>query len=163
VTNQETAPSNSASNPLIRARGAYNGVVASVARFQWLALLLARIVVARVFFMSGLTKWNGLTIRDDTYYLFAYEYFGDYNLPEAATNLFAVGAAFAEIILPVLLVLGLFTRASALALLAMTLVIQIFVYPDAWWNVHAWWTAVLVILVAYGAGAASVDRRVGLH
>lgn len=144
------------------ARGAYNGVAANANRFQWLALLLARIVVARVFFLSGLTKWNGLTIRDDTYYLFADEYFGKYGLPETATNVFAIGAAFAEIVLPVLLVVGLFTRASALGLLVMTLVIQIFVYPDAWWNVHAWWTSVLVILVAYGAGAASLDRRIGL-
>jgi putative oxidoreductase len=60
--------------------------------------------------------------------------------------------------LPILLALGLFTRLSAFVLLAMTIVIQIFVYPDAWWTAHAYWAALLVILIARGPGAISLDR-----
>ncbi|WP_245300251.1 DoxX family protein [Methylocystis bryophila] len=53
--------------------------------------------------------------------------------------------------------LGFLTRLSALGLLAMTMVIQIFVYPDAWWTVHAYWVALLVVLIARGPGAISLD------
>ena len=125
---------------------------------QPLALLGARLLVARVFLLSGLTKWNGLTIRDDTFYLFADEYFAKYALPSGVTNTFAVMSAVAEIVLPALLIFGLFTRIGALGLLVMTGVIQVFVYPDAWWNVHAWWMVVLLVLIAFGPGAWSADR-----
>jgi putative oxidoreductase len=60
-----------------------------------------------------------------------------------------------------LLVLGLFTRLSALALLGMTAVIQIFVYPGAW-STHLTWAALLLYLVARGGGAVSLDRAFGL-
>ena len=60
------------------------------------------------------------------------------------------------------LALGLFTRYAALALLGMTLVIQIFVYPDAW-PTHLSWSGLLLPLVALGGGKASLDRvfRIG--
>jgi len=58
---------------------------------------------------------------------------------------------------PILLVLGLLTRSSATALLAMTLVIEIFVYPDAW-PTHLSWAGLLLPLIAYGGGAWSLDR-----
>jgi putative oxidoreductase len=129
---------------------------------QPIALLGGRLLVARAFLLSGLTKWNGLSINESTFTLFQEEFFGKYNLPDGLVNLFAVGAAVGEIVLPLLLAMGLFTRWSALGLLAMTLVIQVFVYPDAWWNVHAWWTAVLVLIIAFGPGALSADRALGL-
>ncbi len=66
-------------------------------------------------------------------------------------------AAYAEHLFPVLLVLGLFTRASGLALLGMTAVIQIFVYPQAW-PTHLSWAALMLYLMAHGAGRWSVDR-----
>ncbi len=63
---------------------------------------------------------------------------------------------------PLLLVLGIATRASALALLAMTLVIEVFVYPEAW-PTHLSWAAPLLLLAARGGGAWSFDRAFGLR
>jgi putative oxidoreductase len=123
-----------------------------------LALAAARLLVARVFLLSGLTKWDGLTIRDDAFYLFADEYFAKYALAPAVTNAFAIAAAIGEIVLPTLLILGLLTRFAALGLLAMTTVIQVFVYPEAWWTAHAWWAVVLAAIIAMGPGAWSADR-----
>jgi putative oxidoreductase len=51
----------------------------------------------------------------------------------------------------------LFTRISALALLGMTAVIQIFVYPDAW-STHLSWGGLLLLLLARGGGGWSIDR-----
>lgn len=151
-----------AKGPVAAAKVIYQQAARAAGKLDWLGLLGARLLAARVFLLSGLTKWNGLTIRDDTFYLFADEYFARYALPTPLINTFAVASAVAEIVLPVLLILGLFTRAAALGLLVMTLVIQIFVYPDAWWNVHAWWTVVLVLILVHGPGAASLDRRLKL-
>jgi putative oxidoreductase len=147
---------------LASAMGLYASFAQAASSLKWLGLLGARLLVARVFLLSGLTKWDGLAIREDTFYLFADEYFAKYALPSPLINTFAVAASIAEIALPVLLILGLFTRAAAFGLLMMTLVIQTFVYPDAWWNVHAWWAAVLVVLITHGPGAASLDRRLKL-
>ena len=91
-------------------------------------LLVQRLGVAAVFFQSGRTKVEGLfTIPETTVELFRSEYALPLLPPEVAATL----AAGAEHLFPVLLVLGLFTRLSAAALLGMTLVIQVFVYPDA--------------------------------
>ena len=78
--------------------------------------------------------------------------------PEFAAHL----AAYAEHLFPLLLVAGLFTRLSALALLGMTAVIQIFVYPDAW-PTHLSWAALLLYLAGRGGGPLSIDRLVGLE
>lgn len=139
-------------------RGAYAACAGGADTLRPVALLAARLLVARVFLLSGLTKWSGLTIRDDAFYLFADEYFAKYALPQALTNTFTVAAAIGEILLPSLLIVGLFTRFAALGLLVMTTVIQVFVYPDAWWTVHAWWAVVLVAMIAMGPGAWSADR-----
>lgn len=56
-------------------------------------------------------------------------------------------ATYAEHLFPILLVLGLFTRVAALALLGMTLVIEVFVYPDAW-STHLSWAGLLLPLIA---------------
>lgn len=104
--------------------------------------------------MSGRTKVEGvLTLTEGSYELFRSEYKLPLVQPEIAAHL----AAYAEHLFPLLLVLGLFTRLSALALLGMTLVIQIFVYPDAW-PTHLSWAALLIYLVARGGGALSLDR-----
>jgi putative oxidoreductase len=66
-------------------------------------------------------------------------------------------ATVSEHLFPILLVLGLFTRLSAAALLGMTMVIQIFVYPDAWWPVHSLWTALALVLIVQGGGFLSLD------
>ena len=124
-----------------------------------LLLLVARLGIAGVFFLSGRTKVEGvLSITDSTYELFRSEYALPLLPPEVAAHL----ATYAEHLFPLLLVLGLCTRLSALALLGMTLVIQVFVYPDAW-STHLSWAGLLLLLVGRGAGAWSLDSRLGLR
>lgn len=117
-------------------------------------LLVARLGVAAIFFLSGRTKVTGwLTITDSAYYLFD----TDYRLPFLAPRVAAHLATYSEHLFPVLLVLGLATRGAALALLGMTTVIEVFVYPDAW-PTHLSWAALLLPLIAKGGGALSLDR-----
>ncbi|AHE51968.1 DoxX family protein [Sphingomonas sanxanigenens] len=118
-----------------------------------LLLLVARLGIAAIFFLSGRTKVDGvLHITDSTYELFRSEYALPLIPPDAA----AIAATGAEHLFPLLLVAGLCTRLSALALLGMTATIQIFVYPDAW-PTHLSWTAILLPLIARGGGAWSLD------
>ena len=119
-----------------------------------LLLLIQRLGIAAVFFQSGRTKVEGLfTIPQTTVDLFELEY----ALPLLPPKLAAYLAAGAEHLFPVLLVLGLFTRLSAAALLGMTLVIQLFVYPDAW-PTHLSWAALMLPLIALGGGRFALDR-----
>ena len=120
--------------------------------------LVARVGIGAVFFYSGRTKVEGvLNVTDSAVALFADEY----RLPLLPPELGAHLAAYAEHLFPLLLVFGLLTRISALALLGMTAVIQIFVYPDAW-PTHLSWAALLLLLVGRGGGAWSLDRALGL-
>ena len=117
-------------------------------------LLVARLGIASIFFLSGRTKVDGLlTITDGTYELFR----TDYKLPLVPPEIAAHAATYSEHLFPILLVLGLFTRPAALALLGMTMVIEIFVYPDAW-PTHLSWIALQLPLVVRGAGKWSLDR-----
>ena len=119
-----------------------------------LLLLVQRLAIAAVFFMSGRTKVDGLlTVNDSAFELFR----SDYALPFVRPEIAAYAATYSEHLFPVLLVLGLFTRASAGALLVMTLVIEIFVYPDAW-PTHLSWAGLLLPLIALGGGKLSLDR-----
>lgn len=120
--------------------------------------LTARIAVAVIFFLSARTKVDGLlSIKDSTYYLFSEEY----RLPLLTPEFAAQMATYAEHLFPILLVLGFLTRLSALALLGMTAVIQIFVYPDAW-PTHLSWAALMLYLIGRGAGAWSMDHFMGI-
>jgi len=122
-------------------------------------LLVARFAVAAVFFLSGRTKVDGLlTITDSTYELFRTEYALPVLDPVVAAHL----ATYSEHLFPALLVAGLFTRPAALALLGMTCVIQLFVYPDAW-STHLGWAALLLPLIALGGGRWSLDRLLGVE
>ena len=119
-----------------------------------LLLVVQRIGIAAIFFQSGRTKVEGLfTVPQTTIDLFELEY----ALPILSPKLAAYLAAGAEHLFPVLLVLGLFTRLSAAALLGMTLVIQLFVYPDAW-PTHLSWAGLLLPLIALGGGRFLLDR-----
>lgn len=121
--------------------------------------LVARLAIAGIFWMSGRTKIEGwLTVSDRAVLLFAEEYRVPLLSPVVAAHL----AAWAEHLFPVLLVLGLFTRVSAFALLVMTAVIQVFVYPDAW-PTHLSWAGLLLLLIARGAGSVSLDRMSGIR
>jgi putative oxidoreductase len=130
---------------------------------RWIALdlvlLASRIGIGAVFFQSGRTKVEGLlSVTDGAVGLFRDEY----RLPLVEPALAAHAAAYAEHLLPLLLVLGLGTRLAALGLLGMTLVIQVFVYPDAW-PTHLSWAAPLLLLAGRGGGLVSVDRGLGLR
>lgn len=116
-------------------------------------LLIARVGVAAVFFLSGRTKVTGfMTLKPSTYELFRTEY----ALPLIPYDIAAHLATLAEHTFPVLLVLGLFSRFAATGLLFMTLVIEIFVYPDAW-PTHLIWGGLLLLIIARGAGRWSLD------
>ena len=125
---------------------------------RWLgpvALLVLRLPIAIVFWRSGRAKvegWNIFSVRDSQYFLFREEF--GMPLPELTAHLTAI----AEHILPILLVLGLFTRLSALGMFIMTMVIQFFVFPDAWLGAHMFWAAILFAVVALGPGPVSLDR-----
>ncbi len=154
----------STSNPVAAEQGLlgrWNGVAALLSRLinHDLLAIAARLSIAAVFFYSGRTKVEGfLTLTDSAIDLFRTEYKLPLIPPEIAAHL----AAYAEHFFPMLLVLGLFTRLSALSLLGMTLVIQIFVYPDAW-PTHLSWAAILLYLAGRGAGRLSLDRAFGIH
>ena len=140
---------------LVGVRGRWNHVVAALTR--WVShdvlALIARVSIGAIFFLSARTKVDGvLQVTDSTVFLFSEEYRLPLLPPELAAHL----ATYAEHFLSVLLVLGLFTRLSALGLLGMTLVIQVFVYPEAW-PTHLSWAGLLLYLVGRGAGVASVD------
>src|SRR5579871_4724117 len=150
-------------------RGA--GVVAvfqrAIARLAWLAGLvappLARIALAVPFFRSGLTKWSGfLTLSPAADYLFEEQFklhwFGRaYDFP--APDILAYLDGVAEVVLPVLLVIGLGTRLSALGLLLMTGVIQLTV-PSAWATFHILWAALAVAIMAMGPSPLSLDHAI---
>jgi len=70
-------------------------------------------------------------------------------------------AAYSEHLFSLLLVLGLFTRFSALALLGMTLVIEVFVYPDAW-PTHLSWAGLMLYMLGRGGGFFSLDHKLGI-
>lgn len=129
--------------------------------------LVARFSIAAVFWNSGQTKVEGLAIdivqgefslglprmSDTAVALFRDEY----KLPLLSPEMAAPMAAIAEHVFPALILVGLATRLSSLALLGMTLVIQVFVYPGAY-ATHGTWAAVLLYLMARGAGALSMDN-----
>lgn len=119
-----------------------------------LIALVARAAIAGIFWHSGRTKVEGwLQLTDTTFLLFR----EDYALPLIPPVWAAYAATWAEHLFPVLLVLGLATRLSATALLAMTAVIQVFVYPAAW-PTHLSWAAPLLYLLGRGAGRVSLDH-----
>ena len=121
-----------------------------------LLLLVARLGVAAVFFMSGRTKIEDgtwLTLSDGAFELFRTDYALPFIPPVPATY----AATTAEHLFPILLTLGLFTRFSACGLLVMTAVIEIFVYPDAW-PTHLSWAGLLLPLIALGGGKISLDK-----
>lgn len=125
---------------------------------QDLVALAARLFPAVVFWQSARTKVEGFTIKDSTFFLFEHVY----ALPVIPPAWAAVLATIAEHVLPVLLVLGLLARVSALGLLVMTAVIQIFVFPDAWVT-HGLWAAALLVVLAQGPGRLSLDHLAGLE
>ena len=132
-----------------------------------LLAFVARFSIAAVFWKSGQTKVQGFAIdivnreftlgwprlSDSVVDLFRDEY----HLPLVPPEIAATMAATAEHLFPILILFGFATRLSALALLGMTMTIQLFVYPDAY-PTHGTWAAVLLYLMVHGPGKLSVDH-----
>jgi putative oxidoreductase len=116
---------------------------------QSIALLIARLWMAKVFFYAGLTK---IKTWDSTLMLFEYEY----AVPVLPTEIAAYMATAGELSLPVLLALGLFTPVAALGLFIMALVIELLVYPGT--TEHYYWMILLVILMTQGSGKFGLDH-----
>ncbi|NVK40691.1 MAG: DoxX family protein [Oceanospirillaceae bacterium] len=152
-------------NMLVRGTAFATSLLARIP--ESLIALLGRFSIAAIFWKSGQTKLEGLaidivsgefqlgfpTLANSTLFLFREEY----RLPLLPPELAAIMAASAEHLFPLLLLLGFATRFSALALLLMTLVIQIFVYPDAY-PTHGVWATVLLCLMVRGPGKVSIDH-----
>jgi putative oxidoreductase len=127
-----------------------------------LVQLALRVALATPFWRSGVRKWDGLfQLNETAMFLFADEFKlhlpgGPYGFPAPAVVAFLAGSA--EVLLPILLVLGLGARFAALGLLAMTVVIQLTV-PSGW-PIHLTWAAMALGIMAWGSGRLSLDHLI---
>ena len=152
-------------SPLAPVLSAYRKVESWIAWTpQSLSLLALRVALAVPFYRSGLTKWDGfLSLSPSARILFQEEFklhiFGA-QIPYPAPVLMATLAGIGEIVLPILLVLGLFTRFAALGILVMTIIIQLTV-PSGWANFHLPWAAMALALMSFGSGKLALDTLLG--
>src|SRR5947207_5361237 len=144
-----------ASSESVLVRIIRRGIVALDRIPHWFIALAARIFPAAVFWQSGQTKVAGFHLKPSAIALFQNEY----QLPLIDPTIAAYASAFSEHFFPILLVIGLATRFSALALLFMSGVIEIFVYPDAW-PTHGVWATCFLLVIARGPGSLSLDRLI---
>ena len=141
-----------------------NAVIRAIAQPS-LTQLVLRFGLAIPFWRSGVNKWDGfLQLNDTAILLFSSEFQlhlpgGPYPYPAPALMAFAAGSA--EILLPILLVLGLATRFAAFGLLVMTLVVQLTV-PGGW-PLHVAWAAMALGIMAWGPGRVSIDHLIKEH
>ena len=140
----------------------------AVGIIRWIAQpsltqLVLRLALAVPFWKSGILKWNGfLQLNDTAIYLFTDEFKlhlpgGPYDFPAPAVTAFLAGSA--EIIFPLLLVLGLGTRFAAFGLLFMTGIVELTV-PEGW-PIHITWAAMALAIMAWGPGRLSIDHALG--
>jgi putative oxidoreductase len=144
------------SSPVQQARKALQQLVSLGSQLdvlQPVAALLARLYVAQVFFLAGLTK---LRDWETTLFLFTDEY----KVPVLPPAVAAVMGTGGELVLPVLLALGLFGRFGALGLSVMNVVavISLSEIAPAAFQQHILWGALLAGVAVYGPGPWSVDR-----
>lgn len=143
-----------------------------------LVALTLRLVMARLFFLSGQTKITGpavpiniaipnfptidvsvilpTALKSETLQSFETQYSALPLSPNVAAYLFT----YAEFVLPICLLLGFATRFAALALLAMTILIAMDVMPDGFWSTYAYWAGILLVLMSVGPGAISIDALI---
>lgn len=119
----------------------------------WLIAITCRVALAQVFWSSAQTH---LANWQTTLFLFD----SDYRLPFLSPVLAAYMAVTIELVVPVLLLFGLATRFATLVVFGMTIIIEIFIYPQAW-PTHIQWAAMMLVLMAYGAGPLSLDWLIG--
>lgn len=141
-----------------------NAIVRATAQPS-LTQFVLRFGLAIPFWRSGVNKWDGfLQLNDTAVLLFSSEFKlhlpgGPYDFPMPSVMAFAAGSA--EILLPLLLVLGLATRLAASGLLLMTVIVQLTV-PDGW-PIHLTWAAMALALMAWGPGRVSLDHLIERH
>ena len=143
-------------NPLTADAAESTGIAWVDATRAWLArfplpilLLAGRIGVGATFFKAGLLKYNSFE--------FAVKLFQEeYRVPLLDPAVAARMAMVQELSIPILLFLGLATRIATIPLLGMIVVIQTFVYPNAY-NDHLVWGSILVLVLTRGPGAFSLD------
>ena len=126
-----------------------------------LVLLFVRVGLAAVFWKSGRTKVEEgslIDLNDTVFLLFENEYT---SVPLLSSDQAAYLATYGEFFLPLLLAFGLLSRFAAAGLIVMTLVIQFFVYPDAWWAPHMGWVALGLVTLTQGPGRISLDALIG--
>ena len=140
-------------SPLQKVLGLWRRFSAALDLLQPAAALLARLYIAQVFFLSGLTK---LRDWDTTVALFTDEYHVPLLPPAAAALMGTAG----ELVLPVLLVLGLAGRLPALGLFVVNAVavISLSEIAPAALQQHVFWGTLLAGLAIYGGGPWSLDR-----
>jgi putative oxidoreductase len=128
-----------------------------------LVQLVTRVALAVPFWRSGMLKWSGfLKLSDTATTLFTDEFMlhlpgGPYHYPVPTVMAFLSGSA--EILFPILLIVGLGTRFAALGLLGMTVIVELTV-PDGW-PIHLTWAAMALGIMAYGPGRVSLDCLLG--
>jgi putative oxidoreductase len=169
------APAQAVSRAAIRG-GVVDTLVWLCARSVYALLALGlRLVMARVFFLSGQAKIEGpgvpiqwpaggvdlsvtlpAAIKETTFQLFERQYADLPMAPGVAAYLFS----YAEFALPICLLLGFATRFAALGLLALTMLLQVYVAPAMWWSLHVYWVSILMVLVLFGPGAISIDALI---
>jgi len=126
-------------------------------------LLGFRLYVAYVFFKSGLTKVDdSYRVTSSTIELFQYEY-----MPYLSEGLASIGAylaTYAELALPIFLVIGFLTRPAALGLFILNAVAAYYIVSVAddfsaagQWQ-HITWGVMLAVIFAFGPGGLSIDK-----
>lgn len=137
-----------------------------------LVALVLRLVCARIFFLDGQSRVDGLFVPLKwhdiaTSFVLPLQVKAEAIaafLPNAGFPLSPALAAYvvagAEFLLPICLVLGFATRFAAFGLLIVTVLLQVFVMPQALWSAHVYWASMLLVLLSLGAGSLSIDAIV---
>jgi putative oxidoreductase len=163
--------------PAPRRRSLMASIMSVILPYALVALAL-RLLMARVFFLSGQSKIDGMIlnfnvkgmefpvvlpiqIKPSTFQLFETQFanlLADLKIP---SSIIAYVFAYAEFLLPICLVLGFLTRFSALVLLIMTVLGAIYIAPADLWSTYVYWAATLLVLLSAGPGAISFDALIG--
>lgn len=127
-----------------------NGVIGLLSKFPHVILaLMARLIMGSIFLKSGLLKFKDW---DNAISLFE-NVFTDVPLPPVIG---AYLSGYGEVIFGFCLIVGFASRFSALGILGMTLVIEIFVFPEEY-ILHGMWAVCCLYVIKYGPCVLSAD------
>jgi putative oxidoreductase len=146
------------SNPSVTAgRAQLNTARLLLLALDWLDAIPYWVLAVPLRFGLAWIFWNAGQVKLMNWELTSMMFREEYRVPLLPPELAANMALSIELTAPVLLVLGLLTRPTVLALFGMTAVIQLFVYPEAW-PTHLQWVAMMLVLFSRGAGKLSLDH-----